>query len=293
MLAVVAFAPVPLLRVQFGSVDKGLAENMFRYGLPLAFNNLAIAVVDVADRFMIGTLLGVAKVAPYAIAYDLVQQSVGPTMNVLFLSAFLLILQAFNSAQDEHTLNRLHALGSSLVSLGLPVAAGVGFFASDISEIILSNDYRQDATTIMPWLAAAIFIGTFKSFYLDVVFQLRNATKYQGYIAILMAAVIIVLNFMLLPEYGVVAASWATLAVFSVGAFLSWLLGRSLFTLPNLGKDIWGSASATIIMVVVLYLLPSSPGTIWLSVKISVGIVTYVVLAWALDIASFRSLLKV
>jgi O-antigen/teichoic acid export membrane protein len=214
-------------------------------------------------------------------------------MNVLFLAAFPLIVQAFDSSQDESTCNRLHALGSNLLGLGLPVTTAVGFFAGDISEIILGNDYRQDATTIMPWLAAAIFVGAFKSFYLDVVFQLRNATKHLGYIAILMAAVNIVLNLLLLPSHGVVAAAWATLAAFTVGALSSWVLGRSLFTLPSLGKDFWGSAVATATMVVILYLLPSSSGTIWLSVKILVGIVTYAVLAWALDVAGFRRLLKV
>ncbi len=293
MLAVIAFAPDLLFRLKSGSMDMRLAGNMFRYGLPLAFNNLAIATVDVADGFMIGILLGVTQVAPYAIAYVLVQQSVGPMMNVLFLATFPLIVQAFDSAQNEPTRNRLHALGSKLLGLGLPVAAAVGFFAGDISAIILGNDYRQDAMTIMAWLSAAIFIGTFKSFYLDLVFQLRNATIYQAYIAILMLAVNIVLNLILLPIYGAVAAAWATLAAFMIGALWSWVLGRSLITLPSLGKDFLGSAGATVTMAFVLHLLPSSSGTIWLSFKISVAIMTYAVLAWALDVAGFRSLFKV
>jgi O-antigen/teichoic acid export membrane protein len=293
MLAVIVFAPVLLSRLMLGGMDKRMAGNMFRYGLPLAFNNLAIATVDVADRFMIGILLGAAQVAPYAIAYDLMQQSVGPMMNVLFLAAFPLIVQAFDSSQEEPTRNRLHALGRNLLGLGLPVTAAVGFFAGDISEIILGDDYRQDATTIMPWLAAAIFIGAFKGFYLDVVFQLRNATKYQGYIAILMVAVNIVLNFILLPIYGAVAAAWSTLATFMVGALSSWVFGRSLFTLPCLWKDFLRSAGATATMVAVLHLLPSSSGTIWLSFKISLAIITYVVFAWALDVAGFRRLFKV
>jgi O-antigen/teichoic acid export membrane protein len=293
MLAVIVFAPVLLYRLKLSSMDKSMARNMFRYGLPLTFNSLAIATVDVADRFMIGILLGVAQVAPYAIAYDLVQQSVGPMMHVLFLAAFPLIVQAFDSSEDELTLNRLHALGSNLLGIGMPVTAAVGFFAGDISEIILGNDYRQDAATIMPWLAAAIFIGAFKGFYLDVVFQLRNATKYQGYIAIFMVAVNIVLNLILLPIYGAVAAAWSTLATFMVGAMLSWILGRSLFTLPSLVKDFWGSAGSTATMLLVLHLLPSSSGTIWLSFKISSAIITYAVLAWTLDVAGFRRLFKV
>ena len=137
-----------------------------------------------------------------------------------------------------------------------------------------------------------IFIGAFKSFYLDLVFQSRNATKYQGYIAILMVVVNIVLNLILLPIYGAVAVAWATLAAFMVGALSSWVLGRSLNTLPSLGKDFLGSACATATMVFVLHLLPSSSGTIWMSFKISVAIITYALLAWALDVAGFRSLFK-
>jgi O-antigen/teichoic acid export membrane protein len=288
MLAVIAFAPDLVSRLQLWSMDKQLGENMFRYGLPLAVNSLAIAAVDVADRFMIGNLIGVAQVAPYSVAYDLVQQLLGPMMNVVFLASFPLIVQAFDLAQEKHTYNRLHALGSNLLGLGLPVAAAVGFFAGDISEIIIGDNYRQDAVIIMPWLAAAIFIGAYKSFYLDVVFQLRNATKYLGYIAIFMVAVNIVLNLILLPIYGVISAAWATLATFMAGALSSWVLGRVFFKLPDLGKDLLRSSGATVTMIIVLHILPSSTGIIWFVFKISTAIIIYVVLAWTLNIAGFR-----
>ena len=293
VFAVIAFAPKPGVRIQLGSGDTGLFVEMFRYGLPLTLNFLAIVVVDVVDRFMIGSLLGVAYVAPYAVAYDLVQQSVGPMMNVLSLAAFPLIVKAFESAGDEQARIRLHALGSRLVAVGLPVAVGVGVLASDISETIFGSDYRQDATTIMPWLAAAIFVAGYKSYFLDVVFQLRHATKYQGYIAIVMAVVNILLNLLLLPRYGVIAAAWATFVAFTVGALASWLVGKSVFALPALGNVFWRSASASATMAAVLYLLPLSPGIISVSVKVVVGIVTYAVTAWALDVAGCRRLLKV
>lgn len=293
VLAVTVFAPRQWMRMRFGSVDKSLSVELFRYGLPLTLSHLAIAVVDVADRFLIGSLLGVAHVAPYAAAYDLVQQSVGPMMNVLFIAAFPMIVQVFKVAQDEPARIRLLALGSSLVAVGLPAAVGLGILSSDISEIIFGNGYRQDAAAIMPWLAAAIFVGAFKSYFLDVVFQLRHATKYLGYIAILMAAVNIFLNLLLLPRYGVIAAAWATLAAFSVGALASWVVGKSIFLLPALGSVFWRSSSASTTMAIVLFLLPSSSGIIWLSAKLVLGVVTYGVMAWALDVAGCRRLLKI
>ena len=293
VFAVIAFAPKPWMTMKLVSVDARLSAEMFRYGLPLTLNFLAIVIVDLADRFMIGKMLGAAHVAPYAVAYDLVQQSVGPVMNVLFLAAFPLILKVSEGDGDEPTRICLHTLGSRLVGLGLPVAVGIGVLACDIAEIIFGNDYRQDAGVIMPWLAAAIFVGAFKSYFLDVVFQLRLATKYQGYIAILMAAVNILMNIFLLPRYGIIAAAWATLAAFSVGALASWTVGKSVFLLPALGSTFWQSALACATMGGVMYSIPSSSGITWLLAKISLGFVTYAAMAWALNIADFRKLLKV
>ena len=293
VFSVLAFAPSPWIMMKLDSVDTRLSAEMFRYGLPLTLNFLSILIVDLADRFMIGKMLGAAHLAPYAVAYDLVQQTVGPAMNVLFLVAFPLIVKAFEGEGDQLTRIRLHTLGSRLVGLGLPVAVGIGLLADDIAEVVLGNDYRQDAAVIIPWLAGAIFVGAFKSYFLDIVFQLRNATKYQGYIAILMAAVNILLNLLLLPHYGVIAAAWATLAAFTLGALASLIVGSYLFLLPALWDTIWQSVLASAIMAVMLYLLPSSVGIIWFLVKIILGIVTYAFIAWALDIAGFRILFKV
>jgi O-antigen/teichoic acid export membrane protein len=292
LFSVLAFAPQPLLIIRFHSLDKQLAENMFRFGLPFAFNHLAIAFVDVADRFMIGSLLGVAYVAPYALAYDLVQLSIGPTMNVLFLAAFPLIVRMFEVAQDDEARIRLHEFGSRLIILGLPVTVGVGFFASDISDILFRSDYRQDATMIMPWLAAAIFVGAIKSYFLDVVFQLRNKTKYLGYIAISMAVVNIALNLILLPQYGVIGAAWATLVAFTTGALASWAVGKSFLSLPSLCSVFCRSVIACAFMIVVLYLLPPSSGLMWLFTKFAVGFITYVLMTWVLDLAGCLRLFK-
>lgn len=284
MLALIAFGPKPWLRLKLSGVDTGLSMKMYRYGLPLTLNHLAIAVVDVADRFMIGSLLGVAYVAPYAVAYDFIQLSVGPVMHIFFLSAYPTIVRVFETVGDESARNRLHVLGSRLVAVGLPAAAGIGVLAGDISDLVFGNDFKQEAAALMPWLASAIFVGAFKSYFLDVVFQLRDATKYQGYVAVLMAMTNILLNFLLLPHFGVIAAAWSTLAAFAVGALASWVIGKAVFKLPALSNVFFGSAAATATMTMTLYLLPSASGIISLSVKVAFGIVTYAVLAWSLGV---------
>ena len=293
LFAAIVIPQKPAMRMKLGSVETVLSVDMFRYCLPITLNTLAIVIVDVADRLIIGSMLGVDYVAPYAVGYDLVQQLIGPVMNVIFLASYPLILQTFEGRGDEPTRILLHALGSRIVALGLPVAVGVGVLATDIAEVIFGIHYRQDASMIMPWLAAAIFVAGFKGYFLDVVFQLRHATKYLWYSAVLMAVVNVALNLLLLPRYGVIAAAWATLLVFLAGALASWVFGKSVFLLPALGNVFLKSAAASAVMAFVLYLLPSSSTTVWLFAKITFGIAIYASIAWALDVAGCRRLLKV
>ncbi|MDE3021994.1 MAG: oligosaccharide flippase family protein [Pseudomonadota bacterium] len=290
VFALVIFKPMCGLAVASAEVDKHLSAEMFRYGLPLTLTFLAFVVVDLADRFIIGWLLGASAVGPYAAVYDLVQQLIGAIMSVLFLAAFPLVVHALEAEGDEPARVRLRALGRGLVCIGLPAAVGLGILSSDIAEVIFGVGYRLDAVSIMPWLAAAIFVGAFKSYFLDVVFQLRHATKYQGYIATIMATVNVLLNILLLPTYGVIAAAWATFAAFSVGALASWHVGKGVFSLPSLGNDLLGSAISSTVMAITIYSLPPLYGIIWLFVKISLGIIIYLAMAWLLNVASCRSL---
>jgi peptidoglycan biosynthesis protein MviN/MurJ (putative lipid II flippase) len=144
----------------------------------------------------------------------------------------------------------------------------------------------------MPWLSAAIFVAVFKSYYLDVPFQLHNETKNLSYIAILMAITNIVLNVILLPSYGVIAASWSTLAAFTVGAFLSWAIGKRLFTMPNLNTSILKVSAPIIGMALVIILMKPLIGILWLIVKLVLGSFTYLVLTLLFDVANFRIFLR-
>ena len=293
VLALLIFEPKPRIGFEFRSsnVNAGISADMLSYGLPLTLNFLAIVLVDLSDRFMIGSFLGVSYIAPYAVAYDFVQLTVGPAMNIFALTAFPVIVHLFDSEKYEEASEHLQVLGCKILSLGLPIIVGLSSMSEDISKYLFGMEYWQDAAMIMPWLAIAIFIATFKTYFIDVAFQLHHATKYQGYIAVLMAVINIALNLTLLPSYGVVAAAWSTLAAFSVGAVVSWIIGKQLFSLPSLTDIFWKSIFASAAMVCALYFLPPVSGIILLIAKVSCGIFIYSVAAWVLDIASCRNLL--
>ena len=292
VLAIWVFEPHPKMALSIGMVNARVSGEMLRYGLPLVLNFLAIVLLDFVDRFMIARLLGIAYVASYSIAYDFIQLTIGPFLNIFFLSAFPTIVHLFDAKNYEAVNGHLHDLGVKLVSFGVPLAVGISILSGDIARLLFGLEYQQGAATLMPWLSAAIFVAVFKSYFLDVPFQLHNATKNLSYIAIVMAITNIVLNVILLPRYGVIAAAWSTLAAFIVGAFLSWAIGKRLFTIPNLNTSILKVSAPIIGMALVIFLMKPLLGILWLIVKLALGSFTYLVLALLFDVANFRIFLR-
>jgi O-antigen/teichoic acid export membrane protein len=289
--SIVAFGGTLVRQMRFGPTDQYLSLDMLRYGLPLAINYIAIIIVDVSDRFMIGYQLGVTSVGPYAVAYDFVQQAIGPAMNVLYLATFPSLVRVYEKEGDEAARMQLHMLGTKLLALGLPLTLGLGFFSENIANLIFGAEFRQTAVEVMPLLAFAIFISAFKCYYLDSVIQLRRSTKCLAYSAIIMAGVNISLNLILLPILGVMGAAWATFIAFLTGAIVSWIQANRLFDMPKLKNIFFKIFTANLAMLLVWQVLPESE-TIWVLLKLFIGVLTYICLGVFLNIDGFRSNLE-
>jgi O-antigen/teichoic acid export membrane protein len=291
VFAVFSFKALCGIAVSKTTDNSKISLDMFRYGFPLTLTFFSNVVVGLSDRYIIGWTLGASAVAPYAAAYDLVQQLIGAIMNILFLAAFPLILHALEKEGDDAARYHLKRLGTGLIYIGLPATIGFCVLSTEIANLVFGAEYREIAGRVMPWIGAAIFVGTFKSYYFDVAFQLRYQTKYQGYIAALMAFVNILLNFIFVPKYGVMGAAWSTLAAFLLGAILSWYLGRCIFILPSLKNQWLGSTIASLVMAVAMWSLPAIDGILGVLVTIIGGILIYIMIILVLNVGNSRKVM--
>ncbi len=207
---------------------------LVNYGVPLSFTYLAILLINVSDRLMLGKMSSALEVASYSATYDVTQQTVGVLMNILFLSYFPKILQAYTENNTDKMLNNMNQLGTLLI-LTMTIVIVIYFLSSSaIASFMFSRDIASASVGIMPIIAIAIGIGTFKSYFLDIAFQLKKDTKTQLYITLCMAALNIFLNIFLIPIYGAYGAAVSTLLAFLIGGLLSWWYTRRLIKFPNL-----------------------------------------------------------
>ena len=111
----------------------------------------------------------------------------------------------------------------------------------------------------------------------------------QGVTRAAPAAANLALTFALIPRWGLDGAMWATAASYLIGAVASWGLGRSVLPLPIPWAAVGRCALAAAGMAVAVALTPAAGGVVELINKTLVGVVTYAVLAFALDAGELRS----
>ena len=292
VFAVIIINPLKGVKPLASAEASKLGRTLFSYGMPLTLTFLGSLAVDFADRLLIAWRLGTGQVGPYAAAYDFTTQAIGSILNILFLAAFPFIVRVFDHEGEEAVRTPMRSLGRSIIVLGLPAAVGFSAVSVDVAHLLLGESFRSDAARIMPIMAGALWLFGFKAYYLDVVFQLRRVTSYQAFISLAMMVLNVTLNVALLSRYGIVAAAWATVAAFALGATLSFYLGRRLMTLHSLRTDLLKTAAASGLMAVIILLVPGSRGISLLVVKVTLGVAAYIGLAWMLNLAEARTWLS-
>lgn len=291
LISVLIYNPMKnIVLVKDNHTTKELSRQLFTYGFPLSLTFLSIAIVDLSDRFFIGWLLGAASVAPYAASYDLIQLSVGALMNILSISLFPHIVTAMEAKKYENLHAHLTKLNGLLVVTTLGVIIGVSMLANDIAALMFGEQHREDARNIMPLIAIAIAIATYKSYYLDIVFHLTKNTLKQTQIAAIMAICNIGLNLFLIPIFGIIGAAWATILSFGIGAILSFMFGRKLFLLPILPLlDLLKIFFSTFLLISFLYLSSEYIGIFVMIFKIILAISLYLFSFWVMNYQNIRS----
>ncbi len=273
-----------------GLFDRQLAGRLVRYGLPMTATYSLAFLVGSSDRFMLAWFLGANAPGLYAPGYDLTQFSLMMLMMVVNLAAYPMVVRALEQKGVAEARKQLENVLVLTVAVALPFATGLAICSENISGVLLGETYRETATTLIPMIAISSFLFGIKVFYLDLGFQLSNKTYLEPWVMVGAALVNIVLNFWWIPTMGLTGAAAATLVSYTVGAYLSWKLGRGAFPLPSPPPDILKIAMVTGVMALSLWFTRGSHGSAALLGQITLGAVVYTAGLILLNVAEMRKI---
>jgi O-antigen/teichoic acid export membrane protein len=227
-------------------------RKQLRYGLPLTVTFALGWVVTGSDRLLIAWLLDESSVGLYAAGYDLAFQSLTLLLAVINTAAYPLAVTAMERGGNDAASGQMAQNGQLIFTVAFAGCAGLIALGPEIVTLMIGAEFRSASLAILPWVACAAAIAGIKAYHYDLAFQLSYASFWQVVTGAVAAIANVALNFILIPNFGIVGAAWATLAAFLIAAFSSALLGSRVFAMPRtmpllvkatvVGIAVWSSA---------------------------------------------------
>jgi len=197
--------------------DGRVARELLKDSWPLILSGLAIMIYMRIDQIMIGQMLGAKEVGLYSAAIRISEVWYFIPMAIVS-SVFPAIIDAKKKCEALYY-QRLQKLYNLLVILSLAVAIPMTFLADWVMELLFGREYilAGPVLSISIWcgLFASLSVASGKWFINEGYTKLALKRNLYG------AVLNIVLNYYLIPIYGMLGAALSTLLSFSLSAYIS------------------------------------------------------------------------
>ena len=192
------------------------ARMMIKEGFPLVLMTLAVSIYHRIDQVMLHNMSGDVVLGPYVIAVQLTELfSALPV--ALMASLFPALAQG---ATDDARFNRyLSETYRFLLVFAFAACATIIPIARPVVELFYGKQYLPTANLliVLVWSEVPVFFGV----VLGAGLVAKGQQKYMPYGAVAGAIVNVLLNVALIPRYGALGASWATVISYSIAGVFS------------------------------------------------------------------------
>jgi O-antigen/teichoic acid export membrane protein len=195
--------------------EKNIGFKILKDSWPLILSGVVITIYMKIDQVMIKQMLGDSEVGYYAAAVRLCEAWYFlPT--IITTSLFPAIVNAKKMSEELYQ-SRMQKLYDLLAWAAIVIALPTTFLSGFIIEILYKPEFLPAAPvlTIYIWAGVATFLGVASSQYLIT----ENFTKIAFIRTFIGMIVNVILNFILIPIYGITGSAAATLISYTAATF--------------------------------------------------------------------------
>jgi O-antigen/teichoic acid export membrane protein len=241
--------------------DPVLGRRMLRFGLPLIASALFGWLSEYVGRWLLAAFDGADKAGLFAAGYDLQMNLLGVALAVMQLAGLPLIISAFTQRGTQAAQAQLRLLGTYIILIVLPEAVGIVMTGPLLVNIFLGEEFRPLTLSLLPILVGATILKAL-AVYVAYGFVLGARTDLTLLSTAATAAIIVVLNLILIPGYGAWGAAVASLIGFGAGLAITTIMMRRVFPLP-LPDPLILAAGSIGLAAMAAWLLPFYHATAW------------------------------
>jgi O-antigen/teichoic acid export membrane protein len=196
--------------------DIKLSFSLLKDSWPLILSSIVIVFYMKIDQIMIQNLLGSEAVGYYAAAIKLSEPWYFiPGVIVGTLYPMIVKTKEYSEKKYNELMIKIYA---SMIWTAIIIGTLISFFSSEIVSLVFSNTYMesQKVLIIHIWASIFVYIGIISSKW----FIIENLQKYSFYRTLAGLVINIILNYILIPHYGIEGAAIATLFSQALASYL-------------------------------------------------------------------------
>jgi O-antigen/teichoic acid export membrane protein len=270
---VIIIKQVGFSRPSFSEMSKYL-----RFSLPLAPNSLIFWITDSSDRYIVGFILGTVNVGIYSAAY-----SIGYIVSLFVFPLQMILFPQLTTLYDNGEIDKVKTYISYSLKFFLlicvPSVVGLTVLARQLFVLLTTSEFTNGFTVIPVIALSALFYGLVQ-IIINITLVYKK-TKFNFWIQVIAALSNIVLNFILIPLFGIIGAAFATLFSFVIMFILAYIVTIKYLRFKTDIVFIFKIILSSLIMASIVFLLEKQISFIF---QILAGIIIYSVLCYVLRV---------
>lgn len=233
---------------------------MLRFSLPLVPSSIGVFVTLYIDRFAIKSLMTLSDVGLFGIGYRIA--SIAGLVMVAFQGSLIPLI--YHNYRDFNTPFELARIFRYFMGLALLICLGLGLFAPEILRVVTTIGYYSGAK-VVPLLAPAILLSSMYIFAPGLAIAKR--TGLMAVFNVFSAAENTLLNFWLIPLWGIMGAAAATL-ISAATLFAAYMVAsQRLYRVPHA----WGPIGVAALVVIAAECLGGYlPAAMWSGILVKI-----------------------
>lgn len=265
------------------------------FALPIVPNNLSTWIVESSDRYVIGIILGTTYVAYYAPGYTL------GMVILLFFTPLSVLLSSvlpkhYENGEMEEVMLFINYSLKYFLLIAIPSLFILTFLSKPILMILTTSQIALNGFLVTPFVALSSLLFGALGIIMNLII-LEKKTKIIGSIWTI-AALISLLNIILVPIFGIIAAAAVTLLSYSTAFIIGTNYCKKFFKAYFDYTFIIKSIIASIVISLIL-IISNPKGVISLVILIGISIAVYTTLILAMkginkkEIDFLKSMIKI
>jgi len=233
-----------LIRRAGFSFSRDELKRMLAFGLPLVPAGLSFWILTLADRYFLQFLSTPQELGLYSLGYKF-----GLVVSGLVVGPFLYAWSPFAfSIFKEKTAKQVYSRAFTyFVLVSILAALALSVLSREALSIMATSAFH-DAYKVIPLIAVSyVLYGCFQ--ILGVGFGLMAKTRYSALIVAVAAISNLGLNYLLIPDYGMMGAAWATFISYLALAALGFVVSRRFYAV----NYEWGRVTKICIVAAVIF----------------------------------------